>query len=130
MRSFFPVLILLNQFLSPFTFQADVFDRIAQLLNSSNTKELARQFAPTVELSILDNEDSYSSAQAQQILRDFLLKNPPVQTRVVHLINTNPNHQFGVLSLQTKKGKFRVAVTLKKTGNTFFITELRMEGEK
>lgn len=129
-RSFFPVLILLTHFAQPSLFQGDIVDNIAQLFKSANTKEISRNFAPAVELSVNDNEDSYSKAQAEQILRDFFIKSPPVNSTVVHLINTNPNYRFGVLSLITKSGKFRVAVTLKKTGNTFFITELRIEPDK
>ncbi len=129
-RSFFPVLILLTHFAQPALFQGDIVDNIAQLFKSANTKEISKNFAPAVELSVNDNEDSYSKAQAEQILRDFFIKSPPVNSTVVHLINTNPNYRFGVLSLITKSGRFRVAVTLKKTGNTFFITELRIEPDK
>lgn len=129
-RSFFPVLILLTHFLSPGIFQGDIVDNIAQLFKSANAKEISKNFAPAVELSVNDNEDSYSKAQAEQILRDFFVKSPPVSSTVVHLINTNPNYRFGVLSLVTRSGKYRVAVTLKKTGNTFFITELRIEPDK
>ncbi|WP_316743240.1 DUF4783 domain-containing protein [Pedobacter antarcticus] len=129
-RSFFPVLILLTHFAQPALFQGDIVDNIAQLFKAANTKEISKNFAPAVELSVNDNEDSYSKAQAEQILRDFFIKSPPVNSTVVHLINTNPNYRFGVLSLITKSGRFRVAVTLKKTGNTFFITELRIEPDK
>lgn len=129
-RSFFPVLILLTHFAQPALFQGDIVDNIAQLFKSANTKEISKNFAPAVELSVNDNEDSYSKAQAEQILRDFFIKSPPVNSTVVHLINMNPNYRFGVLSLITKSGRFRVAVTLKKTGNTFFITELRIEPDK
>lgn len=129
-RSFFPVLILLTHFFDPELFQGDIVDNIAQLFKSANAKEISKNFAPAVELSVNDNEDSYSKAQAEQILRDFFVKSPPISSTVVHLINTNPNYRFGVLSLATRGGKYRVAVTLKKTGNTFFITELRIEPDK
>lgn len=129
-RFFFSILFIGTPFLYPFVFQGDIADQIAQFFKTANTKEISKNFAPAVELSVNDNEDSYSKAQAEQILRDFLIKNPPVNALVVHQINTNPNYRFLVLSLITKNDKFRIAVTLKKSINTFFITELRIEPEK
>ena len=129
-RPLLPALILLTQLFSPAAFQGDIVDTISALFKSANSKEISKNFAPSVELKINEDEDVYSKAQAEQILRDFFNKTSPYNSTVVHLINTNPNYRFGVLSLVTKSGKFRAAVTLKKTANTFFITELRIEPEK
>jgi len=81
-------------------------------------------------MNINNEEDVYSKAQSEQILREFFTKNPPVNSSVVHLINTNPNYRFVILALGTKSGKFRVAITLKKSANVFLITELRVEPDK
>ncbi|MNT77053.1 hypothetical protein D3C72_2161280 [compost metagenome] len=97
---------------------------------AGNAKEIAANFSSSVELIIIDDEDVYSKAQAEQILRNFFTKYPPVKSTVIHLINTNPNFRFGILSLHTKNGKFRVSITMKKSANAFFITELRIEPDK
>jgi len=110
--------------------EGDIVDTLSSLFKSANSKEISKNFSSSVELKINEEEDVYSKAQAEQILRDFFTKSAPVNSTVVHLINTNPNYRFGVLSLSTKNGKFRVAITLKKVSNTFYITELRIEPEK
>ncbi|SEA01155.1 protein of unknown function [Pedobacter hartonius] len=111
-------------------FQGDIVDTLSGLFKSANSKEISKNFSSSVELSINEEEDVYPKAQAEQIIREFFTKNPPVSSAVIHLINTNPNYRFGILALNTKNGKFRVAITLKKTANTFFITELRVEPDK
>jgi len=129
-RSLFPVLIFLTQIVNPIAFQGDIVDSLSLLFKSANSKEISKNFSSSVELKVNEDEDVYSKAQAEQIIREFFNKTTPVNSTVVHLINTNPNYRFGVLSLSTKNGKFRVAITLKKTSNAFFITELRIEPEK
>jgi hypothetical protein len=129
-RPLLSALIFLTQVFHPGLLQGDIVDSLSTLFKSANSKEIGKSFSPSVELTINEEEDVYTKAQAEQILREFFTKNAPVNSTVVHLINTNPNYRFGILSLSTKTGKFRVAITLKKTANTFFITELRIEPDK
>jgi hypothetical protein len=124
------MLIFLTQIVNPTAMQGDIVDTLSALFKSANSKEIGKNFSASVELKINEEEDVYSKAQAEQIIREFFNKTTPVNSTVVHLINTNPNYRFGVLSLSTKSGKFRVAITLKKVSNAFFITELRIEPEK
>ncbi len=110
--------------------QGDVIDDLCAHFKAANSKEIASSFSSTVDLIIIDEEDVYSKAQAEQILRSFFNKYPPVKSTVIHRLNTNPNFRYGAVSLVTKNGTFRVSITLKKTANVFFITELKIETEK
>ena len=109
--------------------QADIVDNLAVHLKNGNSKDIAKSFASSIELLIIDQEDVYSKAQAEQILRDFFVKNPPTKTAIIHRLNSNPNYRYGIFSLQTKSLKYRVTITLmyQKTSNAFLITELRIE---
>ena len=122
--------VFLTQSSSSYTLQGDIIDNLSVHFKAGNAKEIAANFSSSVELIIIDDEDVYSKAQAEQILRNFFTKYPPTKSTVIHLINTNPNFRFGILSLQTKNGKFRVSITMKKSANAFFITELRIEPDK
>lgn len=128
-----PILFLyvfFTQFMLPGAFQGDIVDELSEHFRSGNSKEISKYFSNSVELIINDEEDVYSKAQAEQILRDFFSKHSPSKSTVVHLINTNPNFRFGIISLVTKSGKFRVSITLKKSSSSFSITELRVEHDK
>lgn len=111
-------------------FQGDIIDDLSEYFKAGNSKDIAKNFFSSVELIINDEEDVYSKAQAEQILRDFFSKHDPSKSTVIHHINTNPNFRFGILSLVTKSGKFRVSITLKKSGSSFLISELRLEQDK
>lgn len=107
--------------------QADIAQDLALHFRQANSKELAKQFASSVELIIIDQEDVYNKAQAEQILKDFFLKNPPHKTSIIHKLDNNPNYRLAILALSSKTEKFRVTVTLKKYSNAFLINELRIE---
>jgi hypothetical protein len=129
-RSLIPLLFILTGFFVPAQLQSNLVSDVSGYFKSGNAKEIAKYFNTSVELSISDETDTYSKAQAEQILRDYFGKNVPVNSTVIHLINTNPNYQIGILSLLTKSVKRRVTVTFKKTSGEFLITELRIEADK
>lgn len=111
--------------------QADPMDALYTHFKSANSKEIAKNFANSVELVLIDEEDVYSKAQAEQILRDFFIKNPPVSYNKVHSVgNTNVKYRFGVIILTTKNGKFRVSTLMNRIDNGYLISELKIESEK
>ena len=129
-RSLFLLVISLTSLYLPSAIQADIIDDLSSYFKAGNTKEIARNFSSTIELIIIDEEDVYSKAQGEQILRDFFTKHPPIKTSVFHKINNSPNYRFGVVILNTSKETFRVSITMKKFNNSFLITELRIEPAK
>jgi len=130
MKSLLLFVVLLFHFPASIAFQGDIIDDLNGQFKSANSKDIAANFSSSVDLIIIDEEDVYSKAQAEQILRSFFTKYIPVKSTVIHRLNTNPNFRYGALSLVTKNGSFRVSITLKKNGNAFFITELKIETEK
>jgi hypothetical protein len=132
MKPLLALLLLLLYFPSNSAIQADIIDDLAVNFKTGNAKDIAKNFASSVELIIIDQEDVYSKAQSEQILKDFFLKNPPNKTTIIHRLSNNPNYRLGILSLFTKNGKFRITITmnLKKPSNNFLITELRVEPDK
>ena len=124
-------LIFFVHFPSNNALQADIVDQLAANFRLGNSKEIAKSFSSSIELIIIDQEDVYSKAQAEQILKDFFIKNPPTKVAILHQLNNVP-FRLCILSLQTKSGKYRVTITmgLKKPSNTFLITELRIEPDK
>ncbi|HEY4194787.1 MAG TPA: DUF4783 domain-containing protein [Mucilaginibacter sp.] len=110
--------------------QADVIDTTAELIKEGDMHELARTFSPTVELTVLDDENIYSNIQAEQILTDFFKRTSPKSVKVLHRINSNPNYRFAVLILTTNNGIYRTSFSLKNVKGHFELNELRIEAEK
>lgn len=123
------VFTLFFQFITNGAPQADIVDELAVHFKNGNSREIAKNFSSSIELLIIDQEDVYSKAQSEQILKDFFSKNTPTKISIIHRLNSNPNYRYGIFSLQTKTLKYRVTVTLmrQKTTNVFLITELRIE---
>jgi hypothetical protein len=124
------LIFFISSFLIPSQMQTDLINEVSQNFRTGNAAEIARNFNSSIDFSISDEADVYSKPQAQQILRDFFTKHIPLNAAVIHVINTNPNYQIGILSVGTKSGKFRVTVTFKKTSGLFLITELRIDPDK
>ncbi len=132
MKPLLALLLLLVHFPLNSVLQADIVDDLALNFKNGNSKEIAKNFASSVELIMIDQEDVYSKVQAEQILKDFFVKNPPLKTTIIHRVNTNPSWRLSILSLATKTGKFRVTITMKvnKASNSLLITELRVITDK
>ncbi len=130
MKSIVSILVLLLHIPMYQLTQADIIDELANHFKSGNAKEIGKEFAPSVELIIIDQEDVYNKAQAEQILKDFFIKNTPNKVTVIHRLNSSQNYRLGIFLLQTKTGKFRVTVTMKKNYNAFLISELRIDADK
>jgi hypothetical protein len=110
--------------------QTDIVNQLTGLLKTSNSREISKHFASTVELIILNEEDVYSKVQAEMILKDFLSKHEPRSAQVIHRLDSNPSYKFAVIELETENGTFRTTISLKDTGGRFLITEMRIEFDK
>ncbi|RZK48383.1 MAG: DUF4783 domain-containing protein [Pedobacter sp.] len=129
MKPFFLVVLIFLNFPVKASLNTDIIDDIMIQFKSGNTKEIAKSFASSLELLIIDQEEVYSKAQSEQILKDFFTKNPPLKTTLIHKLLTNPNYKHGVFSLQSKTGVYRVSITYSKQrgSNVFLISELRIQ---
>jgi len=129
--SFFQIILYFLFLFSPFQGQkSDSFEAIAGFLKGSDSRNIAAFFAPIIEMNILSEENEYSKAQAELILRDFLLKNKPTTLKILHKLNSNPNYRFAVFSVQSVENKFRISISMAKDGDSFYIKVIRIEYDK
>lgn len=86
---------------------------ITNSLKSGNATELAKYFSSSVELVILDDEDSYSKTEAKSKVNSFFTAKSPKGFSVKHE-GTAPNgSKFIMGTLNTAKGSFRTYVVIK-----------------
>ena len=107
----------------------DPIDDIAGLIRQANIHELSKMFSPDIEITVADQEGVYSKVQAELVLHKFFIENKPRDVKMLHKINSNPNYELGVLIFTSDKGMFRVSYTLKKTGSSLVMIEMRIENE-
>jgi len=124
-------IVLLLFFLSVFSFisnqvLAQVPDEIIQSLKTGNSKTLSEYFNQNVELVVLENDNVYSKAQAQQIVNKFFSSNSPVNFAIIHQ-GGKEGAQYVIGNLITSTGSFRVYFLLKKNSGKDYIHQLRIE---
>ena len=62
----------------------DLYDEIASAIKSGDAHQIASYFDAKVDLAIASQEDVYSKAQAELIVKDFFTKNPTKGFVLVH----------------------------------------------
>jgi hypothetical protein len=105
---------------------AQVPDEIIQSLKTGNSKTLSEYFNQNIEMVILENDNVYSKAQAQQIVNKFFSSNPPESFNVMHQ-GGKGGDQYVIGNLVTSKSTFRVTFLLRKNNGKDFIIQLRIE---
>lgn len=126
MKAIFTSLMLVSvMMLSSFSQQTSI-DGVIGALRSGDAGELSKYFDDNVELSLPVKSDSYSKAQAQQILKDFFTNNSVKGFELKHKGDA-PGGNYCIGTLQTKSGNFRAHVFMKSKGNKEVVKEIRFQ---
>lgn len=120
-------LFFFSTIITSFGQETDIIENVTQSFRTANTQDLSKYFASTVELSILSDQDVYSKAQTELILKDFVTKHPISSVKTLHRLDSSPNYRFSVLLMNTNVGKFRVSFSMKNTSGKFLITEISIK---
>ena len=123
------VLYTLFSCLLSFTTVADTFEDVVNAIKNSNSKEVARYFNSSVELTVLNSEGVYSKQQAEIILRNFLAANPPKNVSVQHKGSSAQGSKYAIAVYECQQGKYRAYIFMKDSGAGMLIHELRFEKE-
>jgi len=104
-------------------------NEILTSLKTGNAKVLASFFNQNVELVILNDDNVYSKAQAEQIVSGFFAQNQPEKFTIIHQ-SGKEGAKYVIGQLTTKQGPFRVTFLLKKTGEKDIIHQLRIDKQE
>jgi hypothetical protein len=120
-------LIPLGNFAAPVS---GPIDDAAELIKNGNVHELAKKFASSIELTILNEENIYSANQAELVLGSFFKNNPVKAVKILHRVNSNPNLRYAILLLTTANAEYRASVSMKLTNGVFLVNEIKIENDK
>jgi hypothetical protein len=109
---------------------ADIYEEFANALRSGDSRQVGSFFGNTIDLMIINQEDIYSKAQAELILRDFFNKNVPKSFTLVHKGASQEGTMYGIGTLITSNTKtYRVSFYMKTANSKNILLELRIEPE-
>lgn len=108
--------------------RGEIPSNIILALKTGNAKEIASNMNENVEMVILDKEGIYSKTQAEMILKDFFMKNPPRKFSLLHQ-GGKAESKYGIGDLETSDDTFRVYFLLKRKNEKTLIHQFRIEKE-
>jgi hypothetical protein len=107
----------------------DPYEDIANVIRSGDAKSVARYFSSSVDLTLIGQEDVYSKAQAEQILKAFFNKNTPRSFSIIHRGESKDGSKYAIGNLATSNGNYRVYYYFKVASGSVYIQELRFMKE-
>lgn len=126
MKTFFTFLLIVSAIsISSFAQKSNI-DGVIDALRSGSAAELANYLDDNIELTLPDQSDNYSKAQAVLILKDFFNNNGVKNFDVKHK-GDQSGGQFCIGTLQTKSGNFRTTVFMKIKNNKEVVKEIRFQ---
>ncbi len=109
------------------TLPIDVTKEIIAALNSGNSKDIAKFFNNTIDLTVPGNEGTYSKVQAELILKNFFLKHKVKSFSLNHQGSSKEGSQFIIGTLITSNGNFRTYCYLKKLHDEMIVQQLQFD---
>ncbi|MFT3904027.1 MAG: DUF4783 domain-containing protein [Niabella sp.] len=111
---------------SGLSLRAQSIDGVVKGLKAGNAATVIANAGDNLALTVPDKSDNYSKMQAQQVLKDFFAKTAVKGFDLKHK-GDSPNGSYGIGTLATAKGSYRVNIFMKKDGKQEVIKELRFQ---
>ncbi len=106
---------------------AGILESVSAAIRAGNSKELAKYFSSSVEISLPEKEGTFSKAQAEMVMKDFFTKNPPVSFTVNQQGSSSGGSQFMIGSYKSGGKVFRTYVLFKPVSGQLFIQQVEIE---
>jgi hypothetical protein len=106
---------------------AGILESVAAAIRTGNSKELAKYFSSSVEISLPEKEGTFSKTQAEMVMKDFFTKNPPASFNVNQQGSSSGGSQFMIGSYKSGGKVFRTYVLFKPSGGQLFIQQIEIE---
>lgn len=123
------IIIIFTASLLSLAFSIDIIEDIASAIRSGNPKAISTHFIDNIDLKVIDQEDVYSKAQAEMILKNFFSKHSVKTYTIAHKSVQKNGSQYVIGTLETLNGKFRVYFLVKTVGNQTLIQQFKIEPE-
>ena len=123
------VKILLSGILVCFTMFAQsqsLSSDISVGLKAGNVKLISKHFAESVDVSIFDKSNVYSSSEAEKELSEFFRANPPKDFTPIHA-GERTGSSYVIGRLITETGEFRITCYARKVKENYLINQLKVE---
>ena len=128
MKKYFLYFLLV--FIPAVAFSGDVYEDVSDAIRSGKALQVSNFFSANVDLTILAQENIYTKAQAEVVLKDFFSKNAPKNFTILHQGTSKEGSMYAIGNYETAAGTtYRTYFFIKVVSGKNFIQELRFEKE-
>jgi hypothetical protein len=108
----------------------DLNTQVTQAISNSNAAGLSKYFNTSIDLTIPESEGTYSKVQAEQILKSFFTKYPPVSFSINHKGSSNDGSMYAIGTYKSKTRAFRTYYLTKPINGQQLIHQLKFESRE
>ena len=108
---------------------ADVTEQVAQAVRLGNAELLSTFIGPSVDITLLQTEGTYSKTQATLILKDFFTQHPPTSLEIRHQGSSDNGSRYLIGNYLSGGINYRAYILLKKVTSAFIIQQIQFEEE-
>jgi len=130
-KQFIKVFLLVLVIFSSFSFrivgQNSVAGAVSTAIKGGNSKDLAKYFYSSIDLTVPGNEGTFSKSQAELIVKDFFTKNPPKSFVINHQGTSGDGSQFSIGTYTSSSISYRTYFLIKKFSDTYYIQQIQFE---
>jgi hypothetical protein len=123
------IYFLLFLIIPHFSFGQSVVDQTVKAINDGNITEMAKSFDKLVDLTLINEQSTYSKSQATIVLKKFFSQNEIASFTVKHKGTPANNASMYIIgTLETKEKKdFRLYLFFKEKTGGLFLQEIRID---
>jgi len=106
-----------------------IMDSIGKLIIANNAQELCNFVDENIDITIIDEDQTYSKHQAKRVLEEFFKKHTVQNFEILHKGSSGNNSEFAIAYIETPKTSFRAYILINKLKDIYQLVELRFEEE-
>jgi hypothetical protein len=129
-KQFIKIFLLVLVILANFTYKVvgqNIAGDVSSAIKTGNSKDLAKYFYSSIDLTVPGNEGTFSKSQAELIVKDFFAKNPPKSFVINHQGTSGDGSQFSIGTYTSGSLSYRTYFLIKKFSDTFYIQQIQFE---
>ncbi len=107
--------------------QDDVFRQVEIAVQNGDASAISQMIKGSADITIREEEGTYTNTQAEFVLKSFFQKNPPKMAKLMHKgMSNNMVYSIGTYTT-TSNTNLRLYVLLKQDTGRYYLQELRFE---
>ena len=104
--------------------QKETIEEVRQAIKIGSSKEFAKYFNGTIDVTLDNSIQTYSKTQAEYVFKDFFKNNPPTSFTIVHQGASTGGLPYAIGQYLSKGMTYRVWMRIKASGGSYLIHEI------